>query len=166
MIPFDTFTSLVQTQFGGVLTHGSHTPDGSACLLEAAHAALGEVWSDTPDHWPDLRALNDGPWTSDAARTAALIPVLQAYWEWRTWSLARQQTVLARIIVLTINRLIADLPGLPNYVACACREARTLYEAEQAAEAAGRAAGWAAGRVVLQQACLLWIEAAQEGADE
>jgi hypothetical protein len=133
--------------FGGILTSGEHEPDGSACALEAAHVAIGDEWSDEPNLWPDLRPLNDGPWDSDEQRTAHVVPVLIALWDWQDWSPERQRRWAETVVLRTVRELIAELPGLPTAVAQACRDSGTLEAAEAAAWAAAKAeeaAAWAA----------------------
>ena len=125
----------------GVLTAGAHRPDASAfCALEFSAAVRGKPPSDAPGDLPDLRPLNDAPWSSDLLRTAHLLPVMAAYWDWGTWSPATQTAVVARVAVLTVNRLIAALPGLSDAVSAQCRSARTLAAAADAARAAVAAA--------------------------
>ena len=181
MIEFEQVEQLLQSRFGGRIRKGSHTEDGAGCLIEIANAAIGAAWSDNPTLWPDLRPINDA-FTSDSERTRVLWPVLRAYWHWSEWGAARQRQIIERVIILTVQRIIAELPGLPPDVAQRCREATTLSAAGAAAEAAARAAGatwaaagaaawaaraagaaWAAeaaaGESVLEVACALWIEA-------
>jgi len=170
MIPFTQFTHLLATRFAGQLLEGDHTPNGQACLLEAAHAVLEEPWSDAPTHWPDLRPLNDACWSSAAVRTQHLVPVLEAYWEWGEWSSSRRQRVIAQVCLLTVTRLIAELPGLEEAGRQPCRAARTLNEAAAAARAvraAARAVAAAeAADSILIAACALWIDAAESSKEE
>ena len=173
---FEVVEQLLASRFGGTIYRGSHDPNGHACLLEVAHAAVGDAWSDAPDKWPDLRTLNDA-FTDDVARTQQLIPVLRAYWDWSAWGAARQRAVMGRVAILTVQRLVAELPGLPADFAQPCRDATTLKAARAAASLAARAASAAslAARAasaaseaseaaVLRTACALWIEAAKEEA--
>lgn len=189
MIPFEQFPATLRARFGGQLRHGSHQPDGEACLLEAAHAAVGDAWSDDPDRWPDLRPLNDAPWSSDALRTQHLVPVLAAFWHWEEWPETRRNAVMEQIALLTVQHLIANLPSISASIRMQCRAATTRAEAEAAAwaawaaagaagaagaakaaagaaEAAARAAEAAAGAAeadrILITACHLWIESARE----
>ena len=177
MIEFEQVEQLLQSRFGGRIRKGSHTEDGAGCLIEIANAAIGAAWSDDPTLWPDFRSINDA-FSSDEARTRHLWPVLRAYWHWSEWSTERQRQIIERVIILTVQRIIADLPGLPAEVAQRCREATTraaalaaagaaagaAWAAERAAWAAERAAELAAARPaaadsVLEVACALWIEA-------
>ena len=119
------FEQIVRERFGGRLAWGAHEADSVACALEAAHAAMGDPWSDRPDRWPDIRPLNDGPWSSDTARAEALVPLLIAYWDWAEWSVARRQRVMDCLVRLTVQQLIAELPGLPATVVAQCRAAAT-----------------------------------------
>ena len=136
MRPFSDVETTLTTRFHGLIHQGSHNDRSQACLLECAHAAIGAAWSDCPDLWPDLRPLNDAAWSSDARRTAHLIPVLRAYWEWSIVPVARQHQIMARLILLTVQRIIAELPGLPEVTRAACRQARTLDAATAATAAA------------------------------
>jgi hypothetical protein len=184
-----TFRDVVRDRFGGVLRHGKHEPDGQACALEAASVARGLAWCDEPTHagLPDLRPLNDGPWSSDAARTAALVPVVEALWDWPAWTRAQRNRWAKRVVIETVRQIVAELPGLTSAVRDQCRAADTLPAAAAAgaawaaaeAEAAGAAAAgaaWAAAEAareagsaedpVLQRACRIWIEAAEAVAGE
>ena len=158
MIEFEQVEQLLQSRFGGLIRNGSHTEDGSGCLIEIANAAIGAAWSDDPTLWPDFRSINDA-FSSDEARTRHLWPVLRAYWHWSEWSTERQRQIIERVIILTVQRIIAELPGLPAEVAQRCREATTLAAALAAARAAEGAAREAAADSVLERACALWIEA-------
>lgn len=65
-----------------ILSHGNHkTKEAGVCLLEAVAYLNGEKHTDSPNcACPVLtdygRRLNDGPWPSDEARTAALFPLI------------------------------------------------------------------------------------------
>ena len=144
MIDFDKVDAILRSRFGGYIRKGSHSEDGKGCLIEIANAAIGAAWSDHPTLWPDLRVLNDA-FTSDTERTRVLWPVLRAYWHWSEWSTERQRQIIERVVILTVQRIIAELPGLPAEVAQRCREATTRAAALAAARAAERAA-WAAER--------------------
>jgi hypothetical protein len=168
VITTEQLQRFVQERFGGVLRSGSHTPNSHACALEAYSQAVGHDWTDDPAalHMPDLRPLNDAQWSGDAARTAAMIPLVAAYSGWATWTRTRRQAVMTRVVILTIQRIVSALPGLSPEVATACRAAKTLSAAAAAAAAAAGAAAGAAEAAaagadrVLQTACALWIEAA------
>jgi hypothetical protein len=172
---------IIDERFGGILTSGEHEPDGSACALEAAHVAIGDEWSDEPNLWPDLRPLNDGPWDSDEQRTAHVVPVLIALWDWQDWSPERQRRWAETVVLRTVRELIAELPGLPTAVAQACRDSGTLEAAnaaEMAAWVAAEKAAWAAEKAaweaaeaaaeaansvpVLVLACRIWRDAAED----
>ena len=129
MKTFDAFETTLETRFHGVIGHGMHENGCGACLLECAHHTLGHEWSDAPNLWPDLRPLNDGPWDTDRARTTHLVPVLRAYWDWSTWMHARQRQVMERVILLTVQRVIAGLPGLTPAQRDGCRGVTSLVDA-------------------------------------
>jgi len=169
VVPFQTFRDLLHSRFNGLLLRGKHKRNSQACTLELAHAAVGDAWSDTPDKWPDLRALNDAPWSNDLARTAGLVPVMEAYWEWDAWPRTRQVETITRLAILTVQRIIADLPDLPAAVRTQCRAVATLKEAAQAAWGAAQAAAgaWAAQAAeaaagAAQVAALAWAAQAVE----
>ena len=118
----------------GVLLSGAHrSGDKAFCVLEFSAAVRQKPHSDDPGDLPDLRQLNDGPWSSDQVRTAHLLPVMAAYWDWGTWTAARQLATIQRVAILTVHRLVATLPGLPDDVRAQCRAAHTLAQAESAA---------------------------------
>lgn len=102
--PFD---KVLKSRFGGVLKHGSHNPDGEACALEAASVARGNGWDDAPGAagLPDIRPLNDGPWSSDEGRTRAMVPLVKALWTWPRWGETRRREWRRRA-VLRFNREI------------------------------------------------------------
>ena len=176
----------------GVLRGGKHSQGREFCALEFSSQVRGKPWSDAPDDLPDVRPLNDGPWAAnDRARTDALLPVLAVLWDWTTWTPARQQQWATDVVVQTVRRLVADLPGLPLVLREQCRRASTLDEAASAATFAARAAraavsaasyaaaasaasaaasaaraaraaaASAAGVVVLETACNIWVTAAR-----
>ena len=161
------------------LSAGAHNPDGQACALEYLSVARGIDWTDAPEKVRcfDLRLINDIS-VSDALRTEHLMPVLMAYDGSLDWPMERQQRVVERIIILTVQRLVADLPGLPDTIREQCRKATTLTEAAEAARAAAGAAwaaswaawaaSWAAWAAIASQekvfivACQVWLDAVKE----
>ena len=157
MIEFEQVEQLLQSRFGGLIRRGFHPDDREGCLIEIANAAIGAAWSDHPTMWPDFRPINDA-YDSDEARTRHLWPVLRKYWHWSEWGEARQRQIIERVVILTVQRIIAELPGLPAEVAQRCREATTRVAVLAAAGAAAGAA-WAAERVAAWAA-----ERAAEGA--
>ena len=74
------FAEFVKDRFGGVLTHGSHTPDGAACFHEALNVYQGKKWSDNTAGTLNLIGLNDAPWSSDAVRTEHMLPLGPIDW--------------------------------------------------------------------------------------
>ena len=159
----------------GVLLAGAHTEGDQFCALEFESQVRGRAWSDQPVTLPDLRPLNDGLWPSNAARTAALLPVMAALWEWEEWTPDRRQRWGTQVVLETVRQIVSALPGVPDAVRETCRTATTLAAAREAARAAGaaaaRAAGaaaagaaWAGAEAVLARACQIWITAAEETA--
>jgi hypothetical protein len=139
--PYD---KVLAARFGGILRNGKHDEDGEACALEAATVARKKKWSDSPDDagLPDLRALNDGAWSSDAARTKALVPAIRALWDWPKWSEEQKRALTDRVTLRLIREVLPDV-----FVAIWLAEhAQKMREAPDLAWAAGAAAGaaWAA----------------------
>jgi hypothetical protein len=153
----------VESRFGGVLTSGSHEPDGHACLLEAVSIARGLDWTDDPSivRMPDLRGLNDAPWSSDEVRTKHLLPVGVALYDWAEWSEERRQEFAKRVAEQTIRVIVpmalrqaakanpkfaADLEAAAKLCAdegtesAARSAARSAQSAQSAAQSAARSA--------------------------
>ena len=136
MITIASASDLLARRFGGRIMAGKHFEGGECCVLELASALRGLPWTDDPYEvgtW-DLRPLNDCE-VDDATRTAGMLPVLVAYDGCRRWPPKRQAAVAARLAVLTVRRLVAELPGLPPEIARRCRAAETVVEARGAADA-------------------------------
>jgi hypothetical protein len=140
----ETLQALLNHHDDGVLRRGAHQPGREFCALEFDSIIRGRKWSDAPITLPDLRPLNDGPWSSDASRTAHLLPVMVALWDWATWTPERKRGWVTRVVILTVQRIISELPTLPDNVREQCRNATTLESATKAAEAAHAAAHAAA----------------------
>ena len=143
---------LLTTRFGGVLRRGLHAADGEACALELLSAAQGLAWTDSPARTRtfDLRPLNDMP-VDNVTRTTHLLPVLEVYAGSLDWPAERQCAVAQRLAILTVNRLIATLPGLSKEARHACESATTpgavakeMSRVSLAAALAAEAAAWAA----------------------
>jgi len=178
-----------------LLTAGVHPDDAGYCILEAIAHAAARPKTDDPValNRPDYRPLNDGLWGSDEARTEHMLRLEEAVGPW--WEAADEADRLAwaeRVVIATVNRIIAELPGLPDAVRTQCRDARTIAEAAEAAAradwaaeegpdaratspsamasidwaatwAAAMAATWAAAEHVLILAVDIWIEAIPAG---
>lgn len=155
--PFD---KVLKSRFGGLLKHGSHSPDGEACALEAASVARGNSWSQNPRSagLPDLRELNDGPWSSDEARTRAIRQLVKALWTWPRWGEKRRGDWTRRV-VLRFNRELS----------CALDEDEGIYDAVDHVAWLARsegAGGWdqwsrAAADRILSLACKIMREEAR-----
>ena len=145
--PFDT---ILQSRFGGLIRHGSHEPDGNACLLEVATIARARTWSDDPDHagLPDL-----------------LAPAARALWAWPEWSEAQRKALTDRVTLRLICEVLPDvfvavglaehaekMRSAPDLAGAASAAARAAWAAEAAARAANR---------VLTLACTIWREEAE-----
>ena len=133
----------------GVLKAGKHAfEDHKMCALESVSLARVEAmtrdaFTDNPAQtgMPDLRPLNDACWSSDKARTTAMLPLLAALSDYAEWSTARKQRWITRVSVRTVNVIIANLPHVSESVQQQCRDAGDLGAAEAAARAA-EAAAW------------------------
>ena len=174
--------TILQTRFQNRLAKGAHQADGVGCALEFWSQVQGHTWTDDPEalQMPDLRSLNDAPWSSEEARAAALLPVLIAVAPVWRGPLARRQTFVERICLDTVREILPytlRAAGLPE-AAARCAASSTLRDAvAMAAEAAAREAwaaaraaratreAWAAADTVLQLACHIWIRAARAAAD-
>ncbi len=137
------------TRDDGILRHGKHPEGREFCGIEFARDVRGLPWGDTPDVLPDLRPLNDGPWSSDRARTAAVLPVIATLWNWSAWDPARRHRWATAVAIETVRQIIAELPSLPDPIRTQCQGADTLESARAAADQ------------VLQRACAIWIAAAE-----
>ena len=119
------------------LSAGAHQPDGHACALEYLSVARGIPWTDQPETvrcW-DIRPVND-ILVSDDLRTTHLLPLLRAYDGSMDWPIARQISVVEKIIIATVNHVIAELQYLPDDLRAPCRVAATVAQAGAAAGAA------------------------------
>lgn len=141
-ITVESLSDLLGGRFGGVLRAGRHDEDGECCAIELLSAARGLPWTDAPGAvgaW-DLRPLNDAD-VPDAVRTECILPVLAAYADARGWPPDRQIAVASRLAILTVRRIVADLPGVAPETAERCRRAATVEEARLAASAAKASPG-------------------------
>ena len=188
-VTLEALETLLKSRFKGVLFKGAHNEDSQACVLELLSVAQGMPWTDSPKTTRcfDLRLINDMP-VSNAIRTKHLLPLLAVYAGSMDWPIAKQKAVVTRIVLLTVNRLLAELPSLSKVLKTQCQQATTLLEAAGAAGWAAEAAGWAAGAAgwaaeaagwaaeaagwaagatggaatenIFTQTCALWMEAA------
>lgn len=112
----------------GVLKAGIHTrKQREFCVSEFRNKVIAPAkpLSDDIEYFPDLRDLND-LFTDDKARTAALLPVMAALWDWERWSLSRQRSFVlhihafveatwpagaARLDVASIDHCLYSFPG-------------------------------------------------------
>ena len=141
---------------GGVIRTGAHgQPNGEchACVRELRTLALWDAgvsvdWTDRPDGGSPTDAaciaLNDGPWSSDEARTEACLPLVY---------LTESEAVpgwVERYALRTVREILPIALEAVGVDATACREARTLGAARAAADGA---AGYAAGYAVARAGC-------------
>jgi hypothetical protein len=82
MTTLETFRSILNTRFGGVLKNGCHNDQScEVCVRELRAAVLGLPWSDHPDGDSatptDIvsQRLNDAAWSSDEIRTRYCLPL-------------------------------------------------------------------------------------------
>lgn len=136
----------VKNELGGKLMRGAHTHEPECCILEARSLCMGLEKTDDPKSVgrPDIRPLNDALWPNDKLRAKHMLR-LDAALSWWPYDPARRERFTERLVIRTVNVLIAGLPGLPADVSEKCSEARTLSEAAQAARAAWTA--WTAQAV-------------------
>src|SRR5690606_6015529 len=109
----------IEDRFGGVVTFGAHAKDGcSACILEALSVCKGIEWTDSPKILgvPDIRPINDAPWSSDAIRTEHMLRLLEAVLPWERWSTKQRQVFAEQLAILTVQETVANLPYLPEEV--------------------------------------------------
>ncbi len=129
----------------GLLLKGSHNPDSREfCALEFESQVRGREWSDKPITLPDLRPLNDARWSTDLARTQALLPAMSTLWDWSTWSKARKQEWASQVTIETVRQIVSELPGLSADLKSRCQTVVTVEDAANAAYAAAYAAASAA----------------------
>lgn len=165
MTTTETFLEYVQRRFGGLFA-GSHPPDGKVCALEAWSQYCQREWTGQPatlGTW-DLRPINDID-VPESVRTPALCRLVEAYAGCREWPRERQTAVAERLVLLTVQRLISELEGLPPEVAASCREARTLQQAAAAAAWAWAAAARVAARAAAAAAAAAAATAAEWAAE-
>lgn len=176
----ESLREILCSRDGCVLKSGSHEESsGDSCALEVVSVARALAFTDDPAtlDMPDLRPLNDASWDSDKQRTEHLLPVIVEC-DWSAWSEARRLRFVERLTILTVQQIVAELPGPPDEVRTRCREADDLDKTAQAAQAAWTAqaaeaarAAWAAAEAassgsssVLIIACSIWRQAAAESA--
>ena len=144
---FDSCNQILAAKFNGVIKLGKHdnysTRDGSheCCVLELYSIVLNKSWTDDPNILRifDIRAINDIN-VPDSLRTEWMLKLLCAYEGSLDWPGKKQKEVVSKIVILTINRLISNLPGLDENIRNKCKNAKTLEEAKFAAAAAAYAA--------------------------
>ncbi|MGH7187179.1 MAG: hypothetical protein ACREIB_12995, partial [Pseudomonadota bacterium] len=169
-IPATDFPAFVAERFGGKLTEGAHSPDGAACLHEAWNVASGYGWDDDAHGRPDLRGLNDVPWSSDEARTQALLPVAVALWDFERWSDDRKRAWARRVASETIRRVLpvalraaASVHPEQHHrdALTAAAETCAKEEAESAksAASAARSAAWSAASAASAARSAAWSAA-------
>ncbi len=149
----------------GILRHGAHEEGREFCALEFESRVRGRAWSDAPITLPDLRPLNDARWSSDTARTAALLPVMAALWDWTSWSTERRQAWAERVVIATVNQIISELPSLPDEIRVRCRAATDITAARAAAWASAEAAARAAADAEAWAAAWASADAARAAAE-
>jgi hypothetical protein len=132
-----TMTRVLNERFGGLLSFGPHLEGGEGCINEVGSAAKGLPWTDSPAIlrcW-DFRSINDMN-VSREVRAKYLPKVFVAYDGSMDWPLERQLAVSRKLVILTIQRLIAEIPGLSEAAREQCRQANTLEQAARAVRAA------------------------------
>jgi len=158
---------LLEKQFGGLLQESAN-PEGSGRVngMELLSVARGVPWTSSPDqvHCFDLSPLYKIQ-VSPETRTQHFLPVLAAYDGSLDWPIQRKQRVAERLAILTVQRLVSELPGVPEPCRKACRDARTLAEAAAAATAASAEAHSGPGTDARESpASALWAAKAAKAA--
>ncbi len=158
---------LLDKQFGGTLSESAHAQgSGRANAMELLSVARGLPWSASAE---EVRCFDLSPLqkiqVSPETRTKHLLPVLAGFDGSLDWPIQRKQRVAERLALLTVQRLIADLPSLPDSCRKRCREASTLAEAATAAAAASAEAQSASGPDARESpASALWAAKAAKAA--
>ena len=158
----ETYAEFIERRFGGVLKHGPHEPNGQCCYIEGRAAYLGLKWTDDPSATGDydFRGLNDA-FPDDESRTRNMIRLDASCAGARNW-LPEHQVKFAEFVVISLaQRIIADLPGLPDSIREQCRNVTTLDDARAAARAASYAASYARIKT-LETAVDIFIDAAEK----
>jgi hypothetical protein len=142
MTTVESLQALLEKRFGGLLYAGRHaSTENAACILELGSKAIGAPWTDNPqmlNTW-DMRLINDIA-VSPKLRTPWMLRVYAAYQDCRSWPIERQQAVATAIVIGTVRRVIAELPGLTDEVRAQCRAVTTMDEARIAARTSAAAA--------------------------
>ena len=111
--------------YGGVLRVGKHPPGGRACCaLEFGAIMREQLWTDEPGDLPDIRPLNDA-FADDAERTRCLLPMVAAFWHWGSWGGTRQRRFGVRVVLRTVQTLIAPLSSLSPALQQQCQTVST-----------------------------------------
>jgi len=133
--------NILQERFNGVILKGKHLEDGECCILEYRSVKMGISWTDSPTltRTFDIRALNDGPWSSDQLRTEWMLKLEEAVGGSLDWPQERQQIFIENVIIKTVQQIISQLS--PNEkIKQQCINVKTLADAAYAAYAADAAA--------------------------
>lgn len=126
----------IDAHYGGKLCQGAGDGETTACLLTAVNHMRGSTGDDPQEAGIfDVRALNDA-FASDELRTKWMLKIYNAYKGCPNWPKSRKRAVVTKIAILTVNRLIAALPGLSSEIRQQCANATTLDDGAGAARAA------------------------------
>jgi hypothetical protein len=142
MTDYATKLEQVLKRYGGELYGGRHKAvDGECCILELVSVCKGLEWTDDPRAvgMPDYRTINDGNWSTPKLRGTHMLRLAVAFEAWPEWPEERRRRFAERLVVRTVNVLIAELPHIGEDAARACRAADTLTAAEAAAADAAEA---------------------------
>jgi len=147
MTDFNAKLEQVLKRYGGKLHRGGHEPvDGECCILELVSVCKGLKWTDDPGAvgMPDYRSINDAAWSTPKLRAKHMLRLATAFEAWPDWPEERVRRFAERLVVRTVNVLIAELPQIGEEVARSCRAADTPKAAAAAAQAAAAEAAAAA----------------------
>lgn len=128
---------------GGTLSAIEYHDDPGYSLREAVLGVLGISryhYSGEP-RWPDTDPINDGPWSTDRARTDNMLSLAPLLCEWPSWSSARRRRWARAVALRTIREVLPlalDAIGL-LMEADACRSVKGPSAATRAAMVARQA---------------------------
>jgi len=158
---------ILDSKFGGILRDATNTEDsGRANAIELLSASRGFEWTSSPDR---VRCFDLTPLSkiqvSPETRTKYLLPVLAAYDGSLDWPIQRKQRVAERLALLTVQRVVSELPSLSESARKLCRSAHSLADAAAAAATASAEAQSASGPDARESpASALWAARAAKAA--
>jgi len=111
---------LVATLPLGRLTQGNHANDDpNCCVLEAISLCRGYVdKTDNPAvlELPDIRGLNDADWPNGKSRTANMLRVVDAIYDWKDWPDQRKDLFVQLLLIRCSTHIVSGMRGLSKAV--------------------------------------------------